>query len=162
MPHKVNPIDFENSEGNIAIANALLGAIAREAQVSRLQRDLSDSTVLRNYGSALGHSLLAYKNTSRGLDKLQPNLKIISQDLKENPQVIAEAMQTILRREGYPQPYEKLKRLTRGQKVTTGQLAKFINRLDVADKIKKELLSLKPQTYIGLAEKLVDKLQKGR
>lgn len=162
MPHKVNPIDFENSEGNILIANALLETIAGKIQVSRLQRDLSDSTVLRNYGVALGHSLLAYKSTSRGLEKLQPNRKAISRDLEENPQVIAEAIQTILRREGYREPYEKLKGLTRGQEIATQTLAKFINGLDVADKVKKELLSLKPQTYIGLAKELVDLALKRR
>lgn len=150
------------SEGNIVIANALLTAIAGKIQISRLQRDLSDSTVTRNYGVALGHSLLAYKSTGRGLEKISPNEEKIQQDLQDNPQIIAEAIQTILRREDYEAPYEELKSLTRGKRVTRKEIDNFVNNLNVSEKVKEELLSLSPQNYTGLAEKLVDLFSKNR
>ena len=151
MPHKVNPIDFENSEGNLGIANALFIYFAAKLPVSRLQRDLSDSTVLRNIGVAFAHSLLAYKSTLKGLSKIEVNLAKISQDLENHPELIAEGIQTVLRREGVAVPYEQLKELTRGKKVSLSDFDKFIDKLEVADKVKKELKVLKPANYIGLA-----------
>ena len=154
MPHKVNPIDFENSEGNIHVANALLEMMSRKLPTSRLQRDLSDSTVLRTLGTALGHSLVAYNRTLRGLNKLEANIERIAADLEAHPEVLAEAIQTILRREQYPQPYEALKRLTRGRALTLDDIRQFVGELDVSDQAKQEMLALTPQTYIGLAAKL--------
>ncbi len=156
MPHKVNPIDFENSEGNLEFANAILSMLANKLQISRLQRDLSDSTVKRNYGVAFAHSILAYKNTLKGLNKISPNFQKIKQDLENNPEIISEGIQTILRREGYEMPYEKLKELTRGKKVTMEDIHKFIKGLNVPEKIKQELLKITPENYIGLAKKLVE------
>lgn len=154
MPHKVNPIDFENSEGNLHVANALLEMLSRKLPVSRLQRDLSDSTVLRTLGTAFGHSLLSYQRTLRGIDKLQPNLERIAADLAAHPEVLAEAIQTILRREGYPEPYEVLKQLTRGRTPTLEDIRQFVATLDVTPEVKAELQQLTPERYIGLATKL--------
>ncbi len=150
MPHKVNPIDFENSEGNIGIANAILQFLARKLPVSRLQRDLTDSTVLRNIGVPFAHSLIAIKSTLKGLRKLILNEDKINKDLEDTWTVVAEAIQTILRREGYPNPYEALKKLTRtNSKITEKEIHNFIKGLNVTDKIKKELLSITPYNYIG-------------
>ncbi len=150
MPHKVNPIDFENSEGNIGIANAILQFLARKLPVSRLQRDLTDSTVLRNIGVPFAHSLIAIKSTLKGLRKLILNEDKINKDLEDTWTVVAEAIQTILRREGYPNPYEALKNLTRtNSKITEKEIHNFIKGLNVTDKIKKELLSITPYNYIG-------------
>ena len=154
MPHKVNPIDFENSEGNIALAGALLEVFSRKLPVSRLQRDLSDSTVLRNLGVAFGYSLLAYRRTLKGLGKLRVDDARTQHDLAEHPAVLAEAIQTILRREQYPEPYEALKRLTRGTTPTMVDIEAFIDGLEVSDEVKRELHALRPETYIGLAVKL--------
>lgn len=156
MPHKINPIDFENSEGNLGLANALFTYFASKLPISRLQRDLSDSTVERNFGVALAHSLIGYKSLLKGLDKITVNEKIIIEDLERHPEIISEAIQTILRREGINMPYEKLKELTRGNKTTRDDFRKFIDDLDISDEIKKELRKLKSENYVGLAELLVD------
>ncbi len=151
MPHKVNPIDFENAEGNLGMANAILVFLAQKLPVSRLQRDLTDSTVLRNIGVPLAHTLLAITNILTGLNKLIINDERINDDLNSNWAVVSEAIQTILRREGYPQPYEALKALTRtNERVTRATLAAFIEGLDVADDIKNELKSITPQNYTGI------------
>lgn len=151
MPHKVNPIDFENAEGNLGIANAILDHLALKLPISRLQRDLTDSTVLRNIGVPMGHILIAVQSTLKGLDKLLLNKDIIYADLENNWAVVAEGIQTILRREGYPKPYEALKALTRTNEVITEKsIIDFINELKVSDKIKEELKKITPHTYTGV------------
>ncbi len=151
MPHKVNPIDFENSEGNIGIANALFEHFTSKLPVSRLQRDLSDSTVLRNLGVPIGHSIIAISSTLRGLSKLLLSTDTLNKDLDNNWAVVAEAIQTILRRERYPQPYEALKALTRtNQTITQETITTFINNLEVKESIKEELRNITPFNYIGL------------
>ncbi|MCU0492313.1 MAG: adenylosuccinate lyase [Chloroflexaceae bacterium] len=155
MPHKVNPIDFENGEGNLGLAIALLEFFSRKLPISRLQRDLSDSTVLRNLGVALGYSLLAFRRITKGLEKISPNRDHMLAELQNHPEVLAEAIQTILRRVGYPQPYEALKGLTRGKALTLADLHTFIAGLDVDEAVKAELRALKPESYTGLAAKLV-------
>lgn len=151
MPHKVNPIDFENSEGNLGIANALFEHFSAKLPISRLQRDLTDSTVLRNVGMPIAHTLIAYKSILKGLDKLELNKDALKADLDENWAVVAEALQTILRREGYPKPYEALKALTRkNEKITALTIREFVKQLNVDDKIKKELLSITPFNYTGI------------
>jgi adenylosuccinate lyase len=150
MPHKVNPIDFENSEGNIGIANAVLSHLSTKLPVSRLQRDLTDSTVLRNIGVPLAHGLIAIASTVKGLNKLLLNESAIERDLSHMWSVVAEGIQTILRREGYPHPYETLKALTRtNQAVTAETIASFIDTLNVSDSVKEELHRLSPMTYTG-------------
>jgi adenylosuccinate lyase len=151
MPHKVNPIDFENSEGNVGIANALFEHLAAKLPVSRLQRDLTDSTVLRNIGVPVAHTLIAIKSTIKGLGKLLLNEAAIQQDLENNWAVVAEAIQTILRRENYPNPYEALKELTRtNQKIDAGSIAAFIDTLDVGGSIKQEIKQITPFNYTGI------------
>lgn len=150
MPHKVNPIDFENSEGNIGIANALFEHLAAKLPVSRLQRDLTDSTVLRNLGVPAAHTLIAVDATLRGLGKLLLNEDALRADLTKNIAVLAEAIQTILRREGYPQPYEKLKELTRGREMNAETIREFVESLDVAEPVKAELRLLTPAGYTGV------------
>jgi adenylosuccinate lyase len=150
MPHKVNPIDFENAEGNLGIANALLGHFSAKLPVSRLQRDLTDSTVLRNIGVPFAHSILALKSIEKGLDKLVLNTEMLRQDLENNWAVVAEAIQTILRRENYPKPYEALKELTRGQKIDRQSIHQFIDRLKVSATVKKELKRITPDNYTGI------------
>ncbi len=154
MPHKVNPIDFENAEGNLALAGALFELFSRKLPVSRLQRDLSDSTVLRNLGLAFGYSLLAYQRLLRGLQKVAVDRERLRRDLDAHPEVLAEAIQTVLRREGLAEPYELLKGLTRGRTLTMADLAQFIDQLPVTEAVKAELRALTPATYIGLAVKL--------
>jgi adenylosuccinate lyase len=154
MPHKVNPIDFENAEGNLGVGNALLEHFSRKLPISRLQRDLSDSTVLRNLGVAFGHSLYAHRRILKGLGKLGADHERMLADLRAHPEVLAEAVQTILRREGYPEPYEVLKELTRGRTLTLEGLRQFVDRLDVADAVKDELRALTPEGYTGLAAAL--------
>ena len=154
MPHKINPIDFENSEGNLGIANALFEFFARKLSISRLQRDLSDSTVERSFGTAFGHSFLAYVMLLKGLSKISVNENKIKEDLLSHPEIITEGIQTILRREGVAMPYEKLKNLTRGKKITLEEIYKFIDSLEVDIKIKKELKKITPENYIGLASRL--------
>ncbi|WP_183573333.1 adenylosuccinate lyase [Mucilaginibacter sp. X5P1] len=151
MPHKVNPIDFENSEGNLGIANALFEHLAAKLPVSRLQRDLTDSTVLRNIGVPVGHTLIAMKSTIKGLNKLLLNESVIAGALEANWAVVAEAIQTILRREAYPNPYEALKELTRtNTHINAGTIAEFVNTLDVSDEIKKEIKQITPSNYTGI------------
>lgn len=151
MPHKVNPIDFENSEGNIGIANALYEHLAAKLPVSRLQRDLTDSTVLRNIGVPVAHSLISIKSTLRGLNKLLLNEAVIRQDLENNWAVVAEAIQTILRREGYPNPYEALKELTRtNQQVSAETISSFVDTLSISDSVKEEIRKISPHNYTGI------------
>ncbi|MDE5940565.1 MAG: adenylosuccinate lyase, partial [Muribaculaceae bacterium] len=150
MPHKVNPIDFENSEGNLGIANAVYGHLASKLPVSRLQRDLTDSTVLRNIGVPMAHSVIAIHSTLKGMDKLLLNREAIDRDLEGMWNVVAEGIQTILRREGYPKPYETLKALTRtNTAVTAESIAEFIDTLDVTPEVRAELHRLSPSTYTG-------------
>jgi adenylosuccinate lyase len=151
MPHKVNPIDFENSEGNLGIANAIFEHLSRKLPVSRMQRDLTDSTVLRNVGVPFGHTLIAFASTLKGLNKLLLNENKFKEDLDNNWAVVAEAIQTILRREGYPNPYEALKGLTRtNEKINQDSIANFIEELKVTDKIKLELKRITPSNYTGI------------
>ena len=152
MPHKVNPIDFENSEGNIGIANALLNHMSAKLPVSRWQRDLTDSTVLRNEGVALAYSLLAWKSTLRGCGKLEVNEERLQTDLMANWEVLAEPIQTVMRRYAIEEPYEKLKALTRGKGITQETLKNFIEQLEIPETARKELLNLTPATYTGNAE----------
>lgn len=151
MPHKVNPIDFENSEGNLGMSNAVLQFLAEKLPVSRLQRDLTDSTVLRNVGVPMGHSVIAFHSTLKGLRKLILNSESIAADLDNTWAVVAEAIQTILRREAYPNPYEALKALTRtNTKMTEETIHEFIQGLDVSDEVKAELMAITPHTYTGI------------
>lgn len=155
MPHKVNPIDFENSEGNLGIANGIYEHLSSKLPVSRLQRDLTDSTVLRNIGVPIGHSIIGLASTLKGLGKLLLNESKIKEDLDKNWAVVAEAIQTILRREGYPKPYEALKALTRTNNVITeSSIAEFIETLNVSDDIKTELKQISPYNYTGLSAKM--------
>lgn len=151
MPHKVNPIDFENAEGNLGIANAILGHLSQKLPISRWQRDLSDSTVLRNLGSGLGHILVALDSLERGIDKLEVNHAAISEDLNNNWEVLAEPIQTVMRRYGVEQPYEKLKALTRGHKIDAKIIHNFVQKLDIPDQAKQQLIEMTPATYIGNA-----------
>ncbi len=151
MPHKVNPIDFENSEGNLGMANAIFEHLSAKLPISRMQRDLTDSTVLRNVGVPFGHTLIAFKSTLKGLSKLILNESKFNEDLENNWAVVAEAIQTILRREGFPNPYEALKGLTRTNEVITKtSISNFIDTLEVSDKIKLELKQITPQNYTGI------------
>jgi len=151
MPHKVNPIDFENAEGNLGIANAILEHLAAKLPISRLQRDLTDSTVLRNIGVPLAHILIALESLQKGIAKLQLNEIAIERDLQENWAVVAEAIQTILRREGYPKPYEALKALTRtAENITPERIQNFIASLDISEKVKAELFAITPMNYTGI------------
>ena len=151
MPHKVNPIDFENSEGNLGIANSILQFLAQKLPVSRLQRDLTDSTVLRNVGVPLGHSVIAIQSTLKGLRKLILNEEKLEADLEDTWAVVAEAIQTILRREAYPHPYEALKALTRtNKKMTAETIHEFVKGLNVSDSVKEELMAITPQNYVGV------------
>jgi adenylosuccinate lyase len=151
MPHKVNPIDFENSEGNLGIANALFEHLSAKLPISRLQRDLTDSTVLRNVGVPFAHTMIAFASLKKGLGKIELNAEAIHRDLEENWAVVAEAIQTILRREGYPKPYEALKDLTRtGEKINEKAIKDFIGKLKVKDSVKKELLAITPWNYTGV------------
>lgn len=150
MPHKVNPIDFENAEGNFGMANAIYSHLANKLPISRLQRDLTDSTVLRNVGVPLAHSIIAFKSLNKGLNKLILNENSLNRDLENNWAVVAEGIQTVLRREAYPNPYEALKALTRGKDgITKESIVEFINQLNVSDRVKDELLKISPQTYVG-------------
>jgi adenylosuccinate lyase len=157
MPHKVNPIDFENAEGNFGLANALLNHLSQKLPVSRWQRDLTDSTVLRNMGVALGYSQLALVSLSRGIGKLEVASEPIADDLEASWEVLGEAVQTVMRRYGVPEPYEKLKALTRGQRLEADALTSFILALDIPDDAKERLMSLTPDTYLGYAADLAKK-----
>jgi adenylosuccinate lyase len=154
MPHKVNPIDFENAEGNFGLANALLTHLSQKLPISRLQRDLTDSTVLRNMGVALGYTLLGYDSLQRGLDKLQVNQAALAADLDASWEVLAEAVQTVMRRHGLPNPYEQLKKMTRGKAITAAAMRRFVATLDLPAADKKRLLALTPAGYTGLAATL--------
>lgn len=156
MPHKVNPIDFENAEGNFGLANALLGHFAEKLPVSRWQRDLTDSTVLRALGTAFGHTLVALESLQKGLGKLTVNADRLAADLDASWEVLAEAVQTVMRRYGLPQPYEQLKALTRGQGITQASMREFIGKLELPAEAKQRLLDLTPGGYIGLAESLAE------
>jgi adenylosuccinate lyase len=160
MPHKVNPIDFENSEGNLGIANALLRHLAEKLPISRWQRDLTDSTVLRNLGPAFGHSVLAYDSALRGLAKLEVNLTAIAADLNSCWEVLAEPVQTVMRRYGIENPYEQLKELTRGKGITQADLQSFIQGLAIPTEAKTRLLAMTPASYLGLAVSLTERLGK--
>lgn len=151
MPHKVNPIDFENSEGNLGVANAIYEHLSAKLPISRLQRDLTDSTVLRNIGVPVSHTVIALKSLNKGLSKLLLNEEFIKKDLDNNWSVVAEAIQTILRREGYPKPYEVLKELTRThKKITRESIHSFIDSLEIGDKVKEELKKISPDNYTGI------------
>jgi len=154
MPHKVNPIDFENSEGNVGIANAIFDHLALKLPVSRMQRDLTDSTVLRNLGVGIAHCLIAYHSSLRGISKLQVNEQALLDELENNWEVLAEPIQTVMRRYGVPEPYEKLKALTRGQRITKKSMQVFIDSLEIPENEKTRLKELTPATYIGLAKSL--------
>jgi len=159
MPHKVNPIDFENSEGNLGLANALFDHLAAKLPVSRWQRDLTDSTVLRNLGVAVGYSLIAYQATLKGISKLEANVANMAADLDGNWEVLAEPIQTVMRRYGIEKPYEKLKELTRGRRVDAQGMREFIDTLALPEAVKDELKLMTPANYIGRAVTLVDELK---
>ncbi len=156
MPHKVNPINFENSEGNLGVANSLLMFFSTKLPISRLQRDLSDTTVHRNFGVALAHCLIGYTSALIGLKKISVNDEKIKQALENHPEIVSEGIQTILRRENVPDAYEKLKQLTRGKNLKKEEIEQFINELLVGEKVKMELRKITPSSYTGLAEKLVE------
>lgn len=158
MPHKVNPIDFENSEGNLGLANAILGHLSEKLPISRWQRDLTDSTVLRNLGVALGYCAVAYSSCMRGLGKLELNTAAIDQDLNNCWEILAEPVQTVMRRYGLPEPYEQLKELTRGRGITQSALREFIQGLDLPEQPKQALLDLTPRAYTGLAQQLANQI----
>jgi adenylosuccinate lyase len=155
MPHKINPIDFENAEGNLGLSNALFNHFTNKLTQSRLQRDLSDSTVLRNLGVAFSYCLIAYHSIAKGNDKLQINKIALQSDLEANWGVLAEAVQTVMRRYNVPDAYEQLKDLTRGQGVDSHSLRSFISQLSIPEEAKKQLINLTPATYTGLAALLV-------
>ncbi|MBT4492473.1 MAG: adenylosuccinate lyase, partial [Gammaproteobacteria bacterium] len=158
MPHKVNPIDFENSEGNLGLANAMLGHLAEKLPVSRWQRDLTDSTVLRNIGVGLAYSLIAYRSTLKGLSKLELNEKALAADLDASWEVLAEPIQTIMRKHGVPEPYEKLKAMTRGESLSREAIEQMLSNLELPDEAKAQILAMTPASYIGRAEELVARL----
>ena len=158
MPHKVNPIDFENSEGNLGLANALFDHLAARLPVSRWQRDLTDSTVLRNLGVGIGYAVVAYQASLKGISKLEVNQQSLEDELNTNWELLAEPIQTVMRRYGIEKPYEKLKELTRGKKVNQQIIAEFIDALALPETAKQELKALTPANYIGDAIKLVDTL----
>jgi len=159
MPHKVNPIDFENAEGNLGIANAVMGHLSAKLPISRWQRDLTDSTVLRNLGVGFGYSMLAYASTAKGLGKLELNETRLIEDLDATWEVLGEAVQTVMRRYGLENPYEQMKALTRGKGITPEALKAFIGNLDIPDQAKKELIKLTPATYIGNAPEQARKIR---
>jgi adenylosuccinate lyase len=150
MPHKVNPIDFENAEGNLGMANAILSHFSEKLPISRLQRDLTDSTVLRNIGVPMGHTHIAIESLLYGLILLEPNRDKMNSDLDNNWMVITEGIQTILRREKYEKPYEKLKEFSRGKKITASLISDFIDSLEVNEEVKQELKNITPQNYTGI------------
>lgn len=158
MPHKVNPIDFENSEGNLGIANAMLAHLSAKLPISRWQRDLTDSTVLRNIGVAMAHTTIAFQATMKGLSRLELNRSRLEQDLENNWEVLAEPIQTVMRRYGIENPYEKLKELTRGQEISAEKLQSFVKTLDLPAEAKEKLLALTPSNYVGYARELAQKI----
>lgn len=158
MPHKVNPIDFENSEGNLGLANAVMAHLGQKLPISRWQRDLTDSTVLRNLGVGLGYALIAYASTLKGISKLEVNEQHLRDELNQNWEVLAEPIQTVMRRYGIEKPYEKLKELTRGKRVDETAMREFIDKLEIPENEKNRLKEMTPASYIGYAVELVDKL----
>jgi len=158
MPHKVNPIDFENSEGNCGLANALLNHLSAKLPISRLQRDLTDSTVLRNMGVGFGYSMIAYKSTLKGFGKLKLNQQKLTGDLDQAWEVLAEPIQTVMRKAGIDKPYEKLKELTRGNVIDSSTIRAFVQGLELAPEDKQRLMEMTPASYIGLAAKIPDLL----
>jgi adenylosuccinate lyase len=156
MPHKINPINFENAEGNLGLSNAFLAHFCAKLPVSRMQRDLSDSTVLRNQGVAISHSLLALKNIKKGLNRLSVNKNKTAEELNSHWEVLAEAIQTVLRKNGQFEAYEKLKELTRGETISQDVINKFISKLELPKSEREYLLGLSPETYIGLSSKLTE------
>ena len=158
MPHKVNPIDFENSEGNLGIGNALLSHLAEKLPVSRWQRDLTDSTVLRNVGVGLSYSLIAYNSALKGIGKLELNEPALAKDLEQSWEVLAEPIQTIMRKHGIAEPYEKLKAMTRGESLSQDRIVDMLEELDLPKSVKTDIMSLTPANYIGEAQKLVARL----
>jgi len=160
MPHKVNPIDFENSEGNLGMANAVLQHLANKLPISRWQRDLTDSTVLRNLGTGLAYSLIAYQSTLKGLNKLELNEQVLNADLDNSWEVLAEPVQTVMRKQGIANPYEILKKLTRGQSLDQQSMKTLIENLDLPQNLKDDLLTLTPATYTGIARQLTEHLTK--
>lgn len=158
MPHKVNPIDFENAEGNLGMANAVLKHLAEKLPVSRWQRDLTDSTVLRNLGVGIGYAVLAYESCLRGLGKLEVNEAAIAADIDNAWELLAEPVQTVMRRYGLPNPYEQLKELTRGKGITQEGLKQFIQQLDLPEAEKTRLLAMTPASYIGKAAELAKRI----
>ena len=159
MPHKVNPIDFENSEGNCGLANAIFHHLSAKLPISRLQRDLTDSTVLRNMGVGFGYSLIAYKSTIKGLSKLKLNEQNLAEDLDNAWEIMAEPIQTVMRKAGIEKPYEKLKELTRGQKIDQETIRNFVEGLDLEVTDKQRLLDMTPASYTGIASEIVDLLK---
>jgi adenylosuccinate lyase len=159
MPHKVNPIDFENSEGNLGLATAIFGHLSAKLPVSRLQRDLTDSTVLRNMGVGFGYSMIAYLSTLKGFSKLKLREEILARDLDNAWEVLAEPIQTVMRKAGIEKPYEKLKDLTRGQeKITRETIQQFVQTLELSEADKQRLLEMTPASYVGMAEQIVKNL----
>ena len=158
MPHKVNPIDFENAEGNYGLANALLSHMSQKLPISRWQRDLTDSTVLRNMGVAFGYTLLAFDSTLRGLNKLEANPQRLAEDLADAWEVLAEPVQTVMRRFGVPNPYEQLKELTRGKGIEQAALREFIAKLPLPEADRQRLLDMTPASYIGKAAELAKRI----
>ncbi len=158
MPHKVNPIDFENSEGNLGLSNAILGHLAEKLPISRWQRDLTDSTVLRNLGTGLGYALIAYQSTLKGMSKLEINRQALAAELDSSWEVLAEPIQTVMRQHGIEEPYEKLKTLTRGESLNQAAIEKMVQALELPETARQQLLALTPAAYIGIAEALVDRL----
>ncbi len=156
MPHKINPINFENSMANIKMANGVLGAFIENLQISRMQRDLSDSSMLRNIGMAVGYVTIAIKQSIKGISKLSVNEKVLREELQNTPEILAEAVQTILRKNGYENAYETLKGITRGKNISMKEMRNFIETLEINEKDKENLLKLEPENYIGLASRLVE------
>ena len=156
MPHKINPINFENSMANIKMANGVLGAFIENLQISRMQRDLSDSSMLRNIGIAVGYALIAIKQSIKGISKLNVNEKLLRDELQNTPEILAEAVQTILRKNEYENAYETLKSITRGKNISMKEMRDFIETLEINQKDKENLLKLEPENYIGLASKIVE------
>ena len=159
MPHKINPINFENSMANAKIANGILTSFIDNLQISRMQRDLSDSSILRNIGVAIAHSIIAIKQTAKGMKRVNANIEFLEKELENTPEILAEAVQTILRKNGYANAYEILKEMTRGKIINLQDMREFIKNLDIQESDKEILLKLKPQDYIGLAEELTNKLK---
>jgi len=149
MPHKVNPIDFENAEGNLGVANAILSHLTEKLPISRWQRDLTDSTVLRNLGVGVAHSVVAYQSLIKGINKLEADAWRMGRDLDDNWEVLAEAIQTVMRRHGLPEPYEQLKRLTRGNKIGRDAIRSFVEGLALPDEDRQRLLAMTPASYVG-------------